>query len=52
MSKQIELEDYGWYSNKVHWSYEVGLWKKIKRGWEVCSSYTRFKVRDGSKIRF
>jgi hypothetical protein len=29
-----------------------GSGKKIKRGWEVFSSYTRFKVRDGSKIRF
>jgi hypothetical protein len=25
----------GWCSNKPHGTYEVGLWKNIRRGWEV-----------------
>ena len=32
--------------------YGVRLWKNIRRGWEEFSSYTRFKVGNGSKVTF
>jgi len=30
----------------------VGVWKSIRRGWQVFSTFVRYEVRDGSKIRF
>jgi hypothetical protein len=30
----------------------VGLWKNIIKGWGNFSSFTRFEVRDGTKINF
>jgi hypothetical protein len=42
----------GWYSNSVHGSYRVGVWKNIRRGWSDFSRFVRFEVVDGSRIRF
>jgi hypothetical protein len=42
----------GWCSNVVHGSYGVGLCKYIRRDWWEFSIHTRFKLGDGSKIRF
>jgi hypothetical protein len=30
----------------------VGVWKCIKRGWEGFSKFVRYKVEDGSNVRF
>jgi len=30
----------------------VGLWKNIRRGWGEFSRYTKFELRDGSKLDF
>jgi hypothetical protein len=32
--------------------FRVGVWKYIRRGWGVFSRFIRYKVEDGSKIRF
>jgi hypothetical protein len=34
------------------WTYGVGLWKYIRRGWEKFSNLTKFEVGDGFKISF
>jgi hypothetical protein len=39
-------------SNEVYGPCGVGLWKNIRRCLEDLFSYTRFKVGDGSKIKF
>jgi hypothetical protein len=42
----------GVHSNEHPRLYRVGLWKNIKKGWRMFSSHTRFKLGDGSNIRF
>jgi hypothetical protein len=42
----------GWCSIEPPRPFGVGLWKNIRRGWGMFSSYTRFKLGDSLKIRF
>jgi len=42
----------GWCSNEPLGLYGVGVWKKIKWGWEMFSSHTKFEAGDGIKVRF
>lgn len=41
-----------WCSNEPASSYEVGVWKNIKKSWRIYSSPTRFDVGDGINVRF
>ena len=41
-----------WCSLELAGSFGLGLWKNIRKGWEKFSCFTRFEVRDGSKISF
>jgi hypothetical protein len=51
-SKFGNLYGGGWCSNEPHGLLWVGVWKNIRRGWEMFSSHARFKVGDGAKVRF
>jgi hypothetical protein len=42
----------GWCSNKFVGSFGVGMWKNIRRGWEVLSKFLKYEMRDESKISF
>ena len=41
-----------WCSNRGQGAHGVSLWKHIRVGWEVFSQFIKFKVEDGSLIRF
>jgi hypothetical protein len=41
-----------WCSKEVVGPFRVGVWKFIRRGWEVLSKFVRYEVGDGSKARF
>jgi hypothetical protein len=42
----------GWCSRELVGPFGVGLWKNIKKGWEIFSGFTRFEVGDGTRTRF
>ncbi|XP_059629652.1 uncharacterized protein LOC132272538 [Cornus florida] len=42
----------GWSSLPVTITGGVGLWKFIRKGWDVFSTLIRFKVRNGRHVRF
>jgi hypothetical protein len=42
----------GWRSKEVVGPFRVGVWKCMRRGWEVLSKFVRYEVGDGSKVRF
>jgi hypothetical protein len=42
----------GWCSHVPTGAFGVELWKNIQNGWETFSSYTKFKVGDGSGLAF
>jgi hypothetical protein len=41
-----------WCFNEPLGAYGMGLWKNIERNCGKLSSYTRFELEDGSKVRF
>lgn len=41
-----------WYSKEVVGPFKVRVWKCIRKGWEVLSKFVRYKMGDGSKVRF
>jgi hypothetical protein len=43
---------YSWCSIDLAGSYEVGIWKYIRRGWRLFLSHTIFDLGDGLKIKF
>lgn len=55
--KKVVVCKYGerkhkWFSNIVSESYGSGVWKGIRRGWELFERHISFDIGDGSKIRF
>jgi hypothetical protein len=42
----------GWCSLEPAGTFEVRLWKNIRKGWESFSSFSRLVVQDGTRIRF
>jgi hypothetical protein len=42
----------GWCSLEPGGVYGVGLWKNIRKGWEMFKSFTRLVVGDGTRISF
>jgi hypothetical protein len=42
----------GWCTKVVEGPYGVGVWKHIRRGWEVFLRFISFGIGDGSHIRF
>ncbi|KAF5442537.1 hypothetical protein F2P56_035184 [Juglans regia] len=42
----------GWCSNEVSGPHGVGLWKHIRRGWDIYAAHTCFKVGNGVKVKF
>jgi hypothetical protein len=42
----------GWCTKVVKGPYRVGVWKHIRRGFEIFSRFISFRVEDGSHIRF
>jgi hypothetical protein len=42
----------GWCSSEPVGAFGVGVWKFIRNGWDFFSSFTRFDVGDGSRIKF
>jgi hypothetical protein len=41
-----------WCTKQVERPFGVGVWKHIRRGWELFSKFIRFEVGDGTRIRF
>jgi hypothetical protein len=52
IKEKYEEQDGGWVSKEVSGSFGVGLWKHIRRGWDLFAQNVRFEVGIGSKIRF
>jgi hypothetical protein len=50
--KEKYEKDGGWCSKEVSGPFGVGLWKHIRRGWDVFVRNVRFEVGLGSKIPF
>ena len=42
----------GWRSCKVSEEDEVGLWKTIRKGWDILGSRVAFSMGNGRKVRF
>jgi hypothetical protein len=42
----------GWCSKEVMGTFGVGVWKHIRRGWDMFSKFVRFGVGDWSKVIF
>jgi hypothetical protein len=42
----------GWCSREPVGAFGVGLWKNIRKGWEIFSGFTRFEVEDGVRTKF
>ena len=42
----------GWCSGEVKNSFGTGLWKEIRKGWDMVNLNAKFVVGDGSGIRF
>ena len=49
--KYWDLEG-GWCSKEVRGGYGVGLWKTIRKLWDVVSSNSSFSVGNGKMIKF
>jgi hypothetical protein len=41
-----------WCSREPVGPFGVGLWKNIRKGWEIFSGFTRFEVGDGIRTKF
>jgi hypothetical protein len=42
----------GWCTKEVGGSFGVGVWKYIRKGWDVFVEHVRYEVGDGSKVLF
>ena len=45
-------EEGGWRSHVVRGSFGVGLWKAIRRGWDVIGDNLVYSVGNGTRVRF
>jgi exonuclease III len=52
IKEKYEEQDGGWCSKEVCGTFGVGLWKHIRRGWDMFARNVRFEVGLGSKILF
>ena len=55
--KQVIIDKYGeeeggWCSKEVKGAYGVGLWRAIRKDWEIICSRSRFIVGNGRKVKF
>jgi hypothetical protein len=41
-----------WCSKEVGGSFEVGVWKCIRRGWDAFAAHVRYEIENGSKVLF
>ncbi|KAG6732890.1 hypothetical protein I3842_01G199300 [Carya illinoinensis] len=41
-----------WCTREARGAYGVGLWKHIRRGWGAFSSFTKFHLGTGSRVKF
>jgi hypothetical protein len=42
----------GWCSLEPIGAFGVGLWKNIRKGWEIFLGLSRFEVGDGARTKF
>jgi hypothetical protein len=52
IKEKHEEQDGGWCSKEASGPFGVGLWKHIRRGWDLFARNVRFEVGVGSKILF
>jgi hypothetical protein len=52
IKEKYEEQDGGWCSKEVSGTFGIGLWKHIRRGWDMFARNVRFEVGLGSKILF
>ncbi|RVW62021.1 hypothetical protein CK203_062421 [Vitis vinifera] len=50
--EKYEKEEGGWCSKEVRGAYGVGLWKAIRKDWEIIHSRSCFIVGNGRKVKF
>lgn len=44
--------DLFWLPKDISTSYGVGVWKGIRKGWDVFQRHIEFEIGDGSSVRF
>ena len=49
---KYRYEERGWCTKEVKEGYGVGIWKTIRRGWEVLKDRIGFKVSSSNKVNF
>ena len=42
----------GWCSGECRNSFRTGLWKEIRKDWEIVRLNAKFVIGDGSRVRF
>ena len=52
ISSKYDLQEGEWCSKGVRDSYEVGVWKTIRNGWENICSHSCFIVGDDTRVKF
>ena len=52
ISAKYGEEEGGWRSYVARGSYGVGLWKPIRRGWDVLGDNLVYSVGNGRRVRF
>ena len=52
MSGKYREEEVGWRSCEVRERYKVGLWKVIRKDWDILSGSMAFSMGNGRRLRF
>ena len=52
LAKNVGEEEGGWRSSKVRDGYRFGLWKAIRKDWDLLGSKVTFSVGNGRRVRF
>lgn len=52
INRKYGEEDGAWRSHKVKDGHEVGLWKAIRKDWDILSRKVAYSIGNGRRVRF